>query len=84
MPVYSKSGVMTAKKTNLAYSVDLARGIDVYRVDLPGSTWDTNVAALAPTSGGWGTTGAVAGVLGALVLAGLLRRRTATRSVALA
>ena len=36
MPVYSKSGVMTAKKTNLAYSVDLARGIDVYRVDLPG------------------------------------------------
>ena len=48
MPVYSKAGVMTAKKTNLAYSVDLARGIDVYRVDLPGSTWDTNVALARP------------------------------------
>ena len=48
MPVYSKTGVMTAKKTNLAYSVDLARGIDVYRVDLPGSTWDTNVGAARP------------------------------------
>ena len=36
MPVYSKAGVMTPKKTNLAYSVDLVRGIDVYRVDLPG------------------------------------------------
>ena len=84
MPVYSKTGVMTAKKTNLAYSVDLARGIDVYRVDLPGSTWDTNVASLAPTGSGWGATGAAAGVLGALVLAAFLRRRTATRSVALA
>ena len=48
MPVYSKSGVMTAKKTNLAYSVDLVRGIDVYRVDLPGSSWDTNAASIAP------------------------------------
>jgi hypothetical protein len=84
MPVYSKTGVMTAKKTNLAYTIDLARGIDVYRVDLPGSTWDTNVAALAPTGSGWDATGAVAGVLGALVLAAFLRRRTATRSVALA
>ncbi len=81
MPVYSKAGVMTSKKTNLAYSVDLARGIDVYRVDLPGTTWDTNVAAIAPAGGGWVPTGALAGVLGALAVAVLLRRRTAARGV---
>ena len=81
MPVYSKTGVMTSKKTNLAYSVDLARGIDVYRVDLPGTTWDTNVAAIAPAGGGLVPMGALAGVLGALALAVLLRRRTAARGV---
>lgn len=36
VPVYNKSGVATGKKTNLAYSVDLVRGLDVYAVDLPG------------------------------------------------
>ncbi len=45
MPVYSKAGKMTSKKTNLAYSVDLVRGLDVYRVDLPGSAWDTSPIA---------------------------------------
>jgi hypothetical protein len=79
MPVYSKSGVMTARKTNLAYSVDLARGIDVYRVDLPGTTWDTNVASVAPTGGSW-TSAPLVGVAGALVVAALLRRRTAGRA----
>jgi hypothetical protein len=76
-PVYSKAGVMTARKTNLAYSVDLARGIDVYRVDLPGSTWDTDVAAVAPTSGFWSTGGLLVGTLLTLALAVLLRRTTA-------
>ena len=27
----------TGRRTNLAYSVDLVRGLDVYAVDLPGS-----------------------------------------------
>ena len=80
MPVYSKTGVMTAKKTNLAYSVDLARGIDVYRVDLPGTSWDTNAASVAPSAGGWTTSGALAGVAAAVVLAAFLRRRTASRA----
>ncbi len=79
VPVYNKAGKMTSKKTNLAYSVDLARGIDVYRVDLPGTKWDTSASAVAPVAGGWTTGGALAGVLGALVLAVGLRRRTATR-----
>lgn len=45
VPVYRRSGVMTARKTNLAYSVDLVRGMDVYRVDLPGSSYDTAMGA---------------------------------------
>jgi hypothetical protein len=36
VPVYNKNGVATGKKTNLAYSIDLVRGLDVYAVDLPG------------------------------------------------
>ncbi len=79
VPAYSKTGVATGKKTNLAYSVDLARGIDVYRVDLPGSSWDTSAASIAPGGGGWGPMGSVAGVLGVILVALLLRRRTAGR-----
>ena len=85
MPVYNAKGVMTAKKTNLAYSVDLVRGIDVYRVDLPGTTWDTSTASIAPVSSGWLTGGPLAGALVAMVVAVLLRRRTVNRaSVAVA
>ena len=79
MPVYSKAGVMTSKKTNLAYSVDLVRGIDVYRVDLPGTSWDTNVASIAPMGSGWVSGGSAIGLLSALVVAVVLRRRTTTR-----
>ncbi len=82
MPVYSKAGRMTGRKTNLAYSVDLARGIDVYRVDLPGSTWDTETAAVTPPAGIASTGGPVAGVLAALALVVLLRRRTTARGAA--
>ncbi|QNN52911.1 hypothetical protein [Nocardioides mesophilus] len=34
-PVYNRKGVATGRSTNLAYSVDLVRGLDVYGVDLP-------------------------------------------------
>jgi len=37
MPVYNKKGTATGKKTNIVYSVDLVRGLDVYTVDLPGT-----------------------------------------------
>jgi hypothetical protein len=82
MPVYNSRGVMTSKKTNLAYSVDLVRGIDVYRVDLPGKTWDTPVSAVAPISSGWSTGGPALGVLAAFGAALWLRRRTAVRAAA--
>ena len=35
-PVYDRKGVATAQRTNLVYSVDLVRGLDVYVVDVPG------------------------------------------------
>ncbi len=50
MPVYNKAGVATGKKTNLAYSVDLVRGLNVYAVTLPGSTLVTNPVSLASTN----------------------------------
>jgi hypothetical protein len=79
MPVYNSKGVMTPKKTNLTYSVDLVRGIDVYRVDLPGTTWDTSAASIAPVGNRWLTGGPLAAALVALVVAVALRRRTSNR-----
>jgi hypothetical protein len=40
VPVYNRKGAMTAQRTNIAYSVDLVRGLDVYTVDLPGAGAD--------------------------------------------
>ena len=87
MPVYSKAGVDTGKKTNLVYSVDLVRGLDVYSVALPGSTSTSNPVPLGAASawgdGGWRGTGTPVGlVLSALAGAVLLRRRA--RAVTLA
>ena len=36
LPVYDARGHQTGRKTNLVYSIDLARGLDVYVVDVPG------------------------------------------------
>ena len=49
-PVYNKNGVATGRKTNLAYSVDLVRGLDIYAVDLPGGVELSNEIALGSTS----------------------------------
>ena len=46
VPVYDKRGKMTAKRTNLVYTVDLVRGLDVYDVDLPGANRVTNPVSL--------------------------------------
>lgn len=37
VPVYNKKGIATGKRSNIAYSVDLVRGLDVYEVALPGT-----------------------------------------------
>jgi hypothetical protein len=36
LPVYDAEGRQTGKKSNVVYSIDLARGLDVYSVDVPG------------------------------------------------
>lgn len=36
VPVYNRKGIATSQRTNLVYSVDLVRGLDVYVVDVPG------------------------------------------------
>ena len=80
VPVYNSRGVATGKKTNLAYSVDLVRGLDVLAMDVEG---DSVGAVPDPTllPGGSGTDlgltetapiGAL-GALGALLV--VMRRR---------
>jgi hypothetical protein len=53
VPVYGTKGVRTGRSTNLVYAVDLVRGLDVYRVDLPGtaSTPLSSPVALGPAQG---------------------------------
>jgi hypothetical protein len=46
VPRYDRSGT-TRGKTNIAYSVDAVRGLDVYRVDLPGRAAAGSSPALA-------------------------------------
>jgi hypothetical protein len=81
VPRYTKAGVARGK-TNLAYSVDAVRGLDVYRVDLPGRA----AAASSPLLGAanpfavftWPEDAAPLSLVG-LALGGLvvLRRRAA-------
>ena len=84
VPVYNGSGVATGKKTNLAYSVDLVRGLDVYAVDLPGGMTLTNELSLAsadPFTALDGPEGALPLTLIGIGFRGsvLLRRRTSPR-----
>ncbi len=84
VPQRSDTGRALIQKTNILYSVDLVRGLDVFRVSLPGSRTTTStagtstagtstVASHATSSSGKGaTTGATAGgLLGMGVLASL-------------
>ncbi len=49
VPRYDRSGTARGK-TNLAYSVDAVRGLDVYRVDLPGRAAAAGSPSLASTN----------------------------------
>lgn len=46
VPDYNQRDVRTDRKTNIAYSVDLVRGLDVYTVDLPGQSETTTTQVL--------------------------------------
>jgi hypothetical protein len=84
VPVYTSRGVATGRKTNIAYSVDLVRGLDVLAVDVDGDgVGAVPDPALLPGGSGTGlVTGlsrasvpvGVLGSLGALLV--LVRRRT--------
>jgi hypothetical protein len=59
VPQRTKTGVATGAKTNLVYTVDAVRGIDVYAVDLPtGGAADTGGGLLGTVIGALGLGGA--------------------------
>lgn len=70
VPVYNARGVATGRKTNLLYSVDLVRGLDVLAVDVDG---DGVGAVPDPTllPGGSGTELALADAVPVGVVSGL-------------
>lgn len=71
-PVYNRKGVATSQRTNLIYSVDLVRGLDVYVVDVPGDGLGAVPSVdIAPSVAV--TPGVLVG--GSTVLALLLHRR---------
>lgn len=82
VPQRTKTGVATGSKTNIVYTVDAVRGLDVYTVDLPGSTTSPSLLGGAAPTGGLGSDPALALLAGGLVgLSGLAlvrRRRLAT------
>jgi LVIVD repeat len=75
VPVY-KDGVQTRKRTNIVYSIDLVRGLDVYEVQLPG-TAERNAGDgdAAPMSGGVVPLGVAGGAIAVAAAIGRLRRR---------
>ncbi len=83
LPVYNKNGVATGRKTNLVYSVDLVRGLDVYAVDMPGGATlagTVSLASVSPFRLSWPEDAVpLALVVSALVGSAALRRRSARR-----
>ncbi len=81
VPQRTKNGAATSTKTNIVYTVDAVRGLDVYTVDLPGSTTAPSLLG-GPAPAGIGNFGSAdprvtllaAGLTG-LVGVGLVRRR---------
>ncbi len=80
VPVY-RHGRMKAARTNIAYSVDAVRGIDVYSVDLPGSATGAvpgvSLSAATPFGLSWPRDAVPMLLVGAglLTMVGLRRRQ---------
>ena len=80
VPVYNANGRRTAKVSNVAYAIDLVRGLDVYAVDVPGDgsgSTTTDGVIPNPTTASRVSDGAVSMGLvgGAMALTVLVRRR---------
>jgi hypothetical protein len=73
VPKYGKAGRMTDQKTSLVYSIDLIRGLDVYRVDLPGRPRLDQATRLGSIEGA-----AALGLLSVVLVSVALRRRVRT------
>ena len=71
MPTY-KRGKQTGRKTPLVYSIDLVRGLDVYRVTLPGQEPAAGPATPSPPIGAAVLPGGLFG--GALMISVALSR----------
>jgi hypothetical protein len=80
VPVYGANGHQTGRDSNVVYSLDLARGLDVYTVDVPGDGIGTTPTPEATSSASFADR-AAGGVLpiglvgGAMTLALAMRRR---------
>jgi hypothetical protein len=78
VPKRDTDGNALRTKTNILYSVDLVRGLDVYRVDLPSKRATNPDAATASAStASQMTAGALALGLAGFVAIGAVRRRSA-------
>jgi hypothetical protein len=83
VPKRRSTGLPTTQKTNIVYTVDAVRGLDVYVVDLPGSDAAPGLLSLVVSPRGLdpAVTVAAAGLLGLAGLAVLRRRRLAEARV---
>ena len=80
VPRYGRDGVAGPGRTNLVYSVDLVRGLDVYAVDLPGGQDPEDRLTLGssnPLSLTWPEDAPALALVGAGLLCSLLLRRRA-------
>lgn len=83
VPVYNKNGTATGKKTNIVYTVDLVRGLDVYAVDLPGGGSLADTISLASATSSMGVSRPLDALpitlVGLVILGSLVVRRRAAR-----
>ena len=83
VPVYDRDGDQTGANSNVVYSIDLARGLDVYSVDVPGDGRGSNpypssssdASVVDQLSSGAVPIGLVGGALGFVVDARRRARR---------
>jgi hypothetical protein len=84
VPERNSKGVATGRKTNIVYTTDLVRGLDVFTVDLPKSpTAPSLLPVAAEVRPDDGTSGAVVWLAIALLLPAALLRRAVLRRLAL-
>ena len=86
VPVYNAKGRRTAKVSNVAYAIDLVRGLDVYAVDVPGDgvgSTPTDGVIPNPTTAGRVSDGAVSmGLVGGAMAVAIAVRRRGRRKTA--